>query len=303
MEEYSKPYFSVIIPTYNRAGLILKTIESVLNQEEKSFEVIIVDDGSTDDTEKVVDSIKDKRVKYFYKENAERAVARNFGAHKSVGTFITFLDSDDLFYQNHLSTARNFIKNKVCKIFFQQYEFTRADGSKQANYTPKKEKLNESLIRKGNFFSCMGVFIEREVFLENLFNENRDLSGSEDYELWLRMAARHSIYFSNVITSTLIYHDERSVLNMGQEPLIKRIELMLHYLFSDEKFVNKYGGYKSILLAEGYSYISLHLVMSKYTSKGFFYLLKSLKAYPINLFKKRTFAIIRRILIRPSFNP
>ena len=76
------PYFSIIIPTYNRASLITKTIESVLLQDE-AFEIVVVDDGSTDDTKEVVNSLLDSRVKYFYKENGERGAARNFGAQKS----------------------------------------------------------------------------------------------------------------------------------------------------------------------------------------------------------------------------
>lgn len=94
------PFFSVIIPTYNRSNFIVATITSVLEQNFEDFEVLVIDDGSTDNTKEIIERIlqKDKRVKYFYKTNAERGAARNFGVQESNGKFLIFLDSDDLFY-------------------------------------------------------------------------------------------------------------------------------------------------------------------------------------------------------------
>src|SRR6476661_7993594 len=94
--------FSVIIPTYNRAQIVRDTIMTVLNQTYRDFEIIVVDDGSTDETQKTVDSITDNRLRYFYKTNEERSVARNFGADKANGEYLIFLDSDDRFEINHL---------------------------------------------------------------------------------------------------------------------------------------------------------------------------------------------------------
>src|SRR5687767_9278561 len=98
------PVFSIVIPTYNRAHLIKKTIESVLAQDFADFELLVVDDGSKDDTESVVSSFTDKRVHYFKKQNGERGAARNFGAARAKGSYLNFFDSDDLLYRNHLST-------------------------------------------------------------------------------------------------------------------------------------------------------------------------------------------------------
>jgi glycosyltransferase involved in cell wall biosynthesis len=89
------PKVSVIIPTYNRHDIITATIESVLAQTERDLEVIVVDDGSTDDTCKVVEGLQDGRVSYFYKINGGAASARNLGLSKCKGEYVTFLDSDD----------------------------------------------------------------------------------------------------------------------------------------------------------------------------------------------------------------
>src|SRR5690554_3150909 len=97
--------FSVIIPTYNRASLITKTIESVIDQSYQNFEIIVVDDGSTDNTKEVVKLIMDPRLKYFYVENGERGRARNIGTFHAEGKYVTFLDSDDLWYSLGLETT------------------------------------------------------------------------------------------------------------------------------------------------------------------------------------------------------
>jgi glycosyltransferase involved in cell wall biosynthesis len=93
------PKVSVIIPTYNRANLLPRAIKSVLNQTFQDFELIVVDDGSTDNTRKVVEEFQkgDSRVKYFYKENGGPGSARNFGLKNAKGNFVIFLDSDDMF--------------------------------------------------------------------------------------------------------------------------------------------------------------------------------------------------------------
>ena len=109
-ENYSelnkKPFFSVIIPTYNRAKLVCEAIESVFNQTFKDFELLIVDDGSTDNTKEVLKPyLSDPRVKYIYQENKKRAVARNNGIRNSKSEWIAFLDSDDLWIEDHLESG------------------------------------------------------------------------------------------------------------------------------------------------------------------------------------------------------
>src|SRR5258708_37950971 len=103
------PFFSVIIPTYNRAPLIKATVLSVLKQHFEDFEIILVDDGSTDDTEDIVNNLNEPRVMYLKKENEERGAARNAGVKIAKGKYITFLDSDDRFYPEHLAEAHKFI--------------------------------------------------------------------------------------------------------------------------------------------------------------------------------------------------
>jgi glycosyltransferase involved in cell wall biosynthesis len=112
--------FSIVIPTYNRGHLIDETIKSVLKQTYQNYEIIIVDDGSTDNTQQLINTFSDKRIKYYKKNNEERSIARNFGLNKAKGNYVYLLDSDDIIYSHHLKTAFEFINksNKVDAFFF-----------------------------------------------------------------------------------------------------------------------------------------------------------------------------------------
>ena len=290
--------FSVIVPTYNRESFIVKTIQSVLNQTYSNFELIIVDDGSTDNTEKVVRRIKDERIKYYKKENAERGAARNYGTNKAEGDYITFLDSDDLLYSKYLKEASLFIKkNKSVSLFHQLFE-EKNNSDKlihSADYT--NNNVFKSLIKKGNFMACQGMFLQKDFAKYNLFIEDRKLAGSEDYELWLRISATTTIVINPVVTSALIHHPERSVVKIDIKNLINRKELMIHYLFSNKLINPKLLKYKKTLKAGAYSYISLHIILSRQRKKiALKYLFKAIMQSPIFIFKRRFFAIIKHLI-------
>ncbi len=290
----NNPQFSIIIPTYNRGDFIEKTIKSVLNQTFNNFELIVVDDGSTDNTEEIISSIKDDRLRYYKKKNEERAVARNFGIKKAIGKHITFLDSDDLFYKNHLFEANSFIVKNNIEVLFQAYEIISDKQQKQMLF--QNQNINKLLITKGNIISCHGMFLKKEFAQQNLFNEDINLTASEDYELWLRIASKYKIYHNPIITSCLIDHDARSVANINKEKLIKRKELFLKYTLNNQEIADFIGKQKNKFVANAYSYIALHLVLAKYKKEGLKYYIKTIKKYPVFLFKKRNFAILKHFV-------
>jgi glycosyltransferase involved in cell wall biosynthesis len=290
--------FSIVIPTYNREKIIVKTIQSVLSQTYTNFELIIVDDGSTDNTEKFVRNIKDKRIKFFKKENEERGAARNYGTNKAKGDYITFLDSDDLLYSKYLEEAKYFIKkNNSINIFHQLFEVRSKDNKliRSADYSNRN--AFKSLITKGNFMACQGLFLKADFAKSNLFIEDRNLAGSEDYELWLRISTTTNIVINPVVTSALIDHSDRSVIKIDVDKLIKRKELMLHYLFSNKLINSKLLKYKKILKAGAYSYISLHIALSNQSKKiALKYLFKAIMQSLLFIFKRRFFAILKHLL-------
>ena len=109
--KHNKLFFSVILPTFNRADFLTESILSVIAQTYNNWELIIVDDGSTDNTKKLVNKYCeiDYRIKYFYQENSERSAARNFGTSKAKGNWVCFLDSDDKFHKSHLEEFHKLI--------------------------------------------------------------------------------------------------------------------------------------------------------------------------------------------------
>jgi glycosyltransferase involved in cell wall biosynthesis len=292
--------FSIVIPTYNRASFIEKTINSVLNQVYPNFEIIVVDDGSTDHTEEIVRSIKDPRISYYKKKNEERAKARNFGANLAKGDYINFLDSDDTLYPNHLSEAINLIRSvNAPEIFHLNYDIKNPVTNITEPVKITTGDINLKLVERGNLLSCNGVFLRKDIALRFPFNEDIELSASEDYELWLRLAARYKIHYSNTITSSLINHDLRSVLNFKKEKLIKRLNLFVHYIYSDEEFTRKYGNYKSLMISYTQSYISLHIALTgknKLTALQF--LLKSMLSNMHVVSTRRFYSIIFKILTK-----
>jgi len=122
--------FSIIIPTYNRANFIAKAINSVLNQSYENWELIIVDDGSSDNTKDVIEEFMsiDSRIKYLYQVNSERSKARNNGIKNSTGDFICFMDSDNLFEKNRLLELQKELKKKSRPaVFYTSIDYVK-DG-------------------------------------------------------------------------------------------------------------------------------------------------------------------------------
>ncbi len=286
--------FSIIIPTFNRSELIVNTLLSTLNQRYDVLEVIVVDDGGNDNTEQVVSSLSNTKIRYFKKKNGERGAARNFGLKKANGNYVTFLDSDDLLYPNYLSEAIRFIKEKNAPDFFYQgYNIINKKGEKILVVNKLRSIPRLDLIVEGNFLACQGVFIKREIALRNLFNEDYSLSGSEDYELWLRLSNRFDLIQNPVVTSALVEHEDRSVININPNNLIKRKKLMLSYLQLNEEFKTVWKKYRRIIKSNAYSYISLHLALSNYKLLSFKYLFLSVWINPTFIFKRRFLAIVK----------
>lgn len=298
------PLFSIIIPTYNRAHLILDTLNSVKNQSFIDFELIVVDDESTDNTRVVVENYisnnKLKNTSYYYKTNGERGAARNYGIERAKGQFLTFLDSDDLFYPNHLYLASNFIsKNPDIFVFHSAYEFSNQKNEliRKVVY-PHNNNLNQAILN-GNVFSCFGMFLKSDIFNELRFEEDIALSGSEDWLLWLQVSARYNIYFQKQVSGCMIQHDERSVMNFKEDDLLSRTDLLISKLNEDRIFFERYGQ-KVIRDIHGHmlTYSSLHLLLSNNKSKAIKLFIKGLKYSPSEFLKIRTLAFFKHLFLK-----
>jgi glycosyltransferase involved in cell wall biosynthesis len=289
-----------VVPSYNRASLIPATLKSLQFQFNKNYEIIVVDDGSTDNTEDVVLPFLNDYTRYIKKENAERAAARNFGANLARGRYVNFFDSDDLALPNHTNEAAAMIGRNDDPIWFHlAFEWITPNGEliRQINHF-KGHTLNKQ-IASGNLLSCNGVFIRRDIFLQNQFNEDRVLSASEDYELWLRLSARHPLNYSNTITSQIVDHDMRSVRTINGNKLIDRIERFVKYAGQDPEIMRFYGSDLRYIRMDAWSYVALHLADHpewKLNSLRFFF--RSLGESCRLLATKRFYAIIKNWLLK-----
>lgn len=294
------PFFSIVIPTYNRGKLIRNTLKSVLAQTCTDFEVIVVDDGSKDDTEAVVASMNSPQVHYYKKENGERGAARNYGIARAKGHYISFLDSDDVLYSHHLEVAHAFLTtHSDVSCYAQGYEIK--DGKTGRVLVPATlvggRTVNQKIIQ-GNLLSCFGVFIEKEIFSIFCFEEDRLFAGTEDWFLWLQLAARYPFYYNNEVTGAMLEHESRSVLSFNEESLVYRTEILKEKLKKDSVFVSTFGmAAIQKIYAHMLTYTSLHLAMSRKKRIALHYWWKALKADREEVLTRRTLAIAKKILI------
>ncbi|MGE0770995.1 MAG: glycosyltransferase family 2 protein [Cyclobacteriaceae bacterium] len=290
------PRFSIVIPTYNRAHLIEKTLRSVLAQEFDDFEVLVIDDGSTDQTEELFREVIDDRVKYFRKENGERGAARNFGAARSRGSYINFFDSDDYMLPNHLNEAALVIAANANPPWFHLAFNTRLPDGSMVSESNNFTQASAKSILFDNKLSCNGVFLRSDIAQQFRFSEDRTLSSSEDWELWIRLTCRFPLCFSNTITSSVIHHDQRSLKTISSTKIVARDELMIRLLSGDEVVQASYGRSFNRFRAERYSFFMLALSEEKKAGEVWKWALKSFSIYPPILLSKRFLASLRNTL-------
>lgn len=188
------PMVSVIIPTYNRAVFLLEAVESVYQQTFQDFELIVVDDGSTDETAKALKRYED-RLLYRHQDNQGVSAARNLGLQMARGKWVAFLDSDDLWLPEKLETQTGFFSQNPEAVICQTEEIWIRNG-RRVNPQKKHRKFS------GNIFApslllCLvspsAVMIQRDLFDQvGYFDET--LPACEDYDLWLRISSQFHVY-------------------------------------------------------------------------------------------------------------
>lgn len=191
-------FISVIIPTYNRKEALIKAVDSVLSQTYTNFELIIIDDGSTDDTSLMFkdNDNENGKIKYIYQENGGVSKARNTGIKFAKGEFISFLDSDDEWLPKKLEKQIDFLKkNKNIKICHTNEIWIK--NGVRINQHNKHKKYGGWIYQK-SLYLCLispsAVIIHKSVFEDvGMFNE--EFKAGEDYDLWLRITPYYEIGF------------------------------------------------------------------------------------------------------------
>ncbi len=194
------PTVSIILPTYSRAYILMRSINSILNQTFKDWELIIVDDGSNDNTFQLVNDLinQNYRIRYIKHRNIKLPFSSNTGIQMSLGKFITFLGSDDEYKNNHLELRVNFMKSHPnVDLIYGGLEIIGNPFVKDKNDLSKLIHLNDCVVG-GTFFGKRNVFIDLNGF--------KNISYSEDSEFFNR--AKEKFNLKKVDYQTYIYHRE-----------------------------------------------------------------------------------------------
>ena len=248
-------FFSVVIPTYNRAHLIVETLESVFNQTYSNYEVLVIDNCSTDNTEEVLKPlIKDQKIRYICNEkNHERAYSRNVGLANAKGDFLTLLDSDDFLLPDCLADAYEFIvKNPRFKVFH-NYSIL-VNNNHELVYKLKYPSIKNQYkaICRGNFMGAIGGFIDREIYCKFRLDEDPKMTGAEDFEFWFNVFANYEVGRIEKVNSEIREHPARSVNIDAYNHLSYQRNKMINVIKQSSSLMEKYGNYIGTLAASFY---------------------------------------------------
>jgi len=191
---------SVIIPTYNGSKYILSTVQSALSQTYSPVEVIVVDDGSTEDILAVLKPVI-KRIKYFRQENRGPAAARNYGILMSKGDYVAFLDHDDIWISDNLLDKISVLKkNLECAMVYSYPELIDSAGMPLPQEYPltfPNGLVFEAFLLRNWITTFSATLVRRNIFCTvGMLDENPEITCCDDYDMWLRIADVYKIIFS-----------------------------------------------------------------------------------------------------------
>ncbi|MFA6988614.1 MAG: glycosyltransferase [Candidatus Gastranaerophilaceae bacterium] len=226
---------SIILPTYNRSNLLPKSIESCLNQTYRHIELIIVDDGSTDNTKNIVKTYEDKdsRVKYFKKQNGGLPKALNYGFKHAKGLLFTWTSDDNEYLPNAIETM---VKKSLdfaspCLIYTDFWSSSKLNP-KELIKLSSQNKLNES----NHIGAC---FLYNREIRDKIGDYDTDLFLAEDYDYWVRIGKKFPIVHIDEPLYIYTYHD-------GSLTNRRKLSIRLAVLFLKRKhnFIDKETGFK-----------------------------------------------------------
>ena len=274
--------FSIVIPLYNKELSIGDTIVSVLNQKFKDFELLIINDGSTDKSLDVVKTIKDHRIRIIDQKNQGVSSARNRGVNESLYDFIAFLDGDDIWKNNHLEVLYKMHQEfSDASVFVTSFDYSNDRAifrNKRVKEVSKVENYFEEAITE-NIITSSNVLVKKNAFkVVGLFNEN--IKYGEDLDLWYRLAQKFDIIKSTKVTA--IYRVDAENRSEHKQNLYKCFE---YYIDLKKPYNNSEKNYLIFLINRRlYSYIRtcefkffFYLIFKHGNTHFFNYLLKKIK--------------------------
>lgn len=243
MQNNQLPLVSIIMPAYNAQDYIKQSIQSVVKQTYNNWELLIINDGSTDNTVSIVESFKDTRIVLFSQENSGVSRARNYGISKAKGDYIAFLDSDDLWKNNKLNVQVSYMKKHPDIVL----SYTDYDSFKLQNEIIKNKQLYPFQIENQhdrllvfNYIATLTVMLKKEIF-QKVDGFDISLFGPEDWDLWIRIAKIGKIAFIN--QKLALYREHESGISKNRKrQLEQEYKVLRRYaLQSTNKKLQKYA--------------------------------------------------------------
>jgi len=270
---------SVIIPTYNRAKLLKRAIESVLNQTFQDFELIVVDDGSTDDTKEIVKSFNNQKIIYIYQENFGGAAGpKNVGIKMAQGKYIAILDSDDEWLPEKLQKQVTlFERSKNEKLGVVGCDIYIIEGKNKRQYRmPRHKDIFKRILVTDDLGTGSTMIYKKEVFEKvGLFDEN--LKSGQDREMRLRLAQHYNFDFVDEFLVNY-YYAQNGIASKGLN--IEKREKDWQYIF--EKYKNYYLADKK-LYSDKLRYDGTRYMMLGFRQKAQKSFMASIVKNPLNL--------------------
>lgn len=188
---------SIVMPSYNTGNLIADSIKSVLSQTYHNWELIVVDDCSSDDTDEVVSLFADERIKYIKNDkNSGAAVSRNRALKEAKGKWVAFLDSDDLWFPEKLEKQINFMKSNKYHFSYTEYEEMNAEGADTGVIVSGPRHISKSGMYNFCWPGCLTVMYDREYVGEV---QIADIKKNNDYAMWLKVCKKTDCYLLDEI--------------------------------------------------------------------------------------------------------
>jgi glycosyltransferase involved in cell wall biosynthesis len=239
---------SVVIPAFNSSMYISECIDSVLAQSYKNLEIIVVDDGSSDNTESIVKSYNETAIRFFSQRNSGSAIARNFAVEKANGEWLAFIDSDDIWHPEKLTSQFSECFDKYWSHTDYYYlstlypEYTRA-----TDFVPKHSGDVFKQLLLENTIATSTVMIRKEIF-EEFGGYNPDLKALQDWDLWLRVAEKYEICYLDIPLMSYRIHSG-SVSRSTRKTFPYHISLINRY-FAENKSATRYKALKNKALSQ-----------------------------------------------------
>lgn len=284
------PRVSVVIPTYNRAHFLRECIGSVLVQSFRDFEVIVVDDGSTDDTRRIVSGFP---VRYIYQENGGAPAARNKGLRLARGEYIIFLDSDDVMIQGAVGKGVAVLEKHPEVGFSYGQAYSMDERGRIIGL--RKQRLRVSCIRQGreelgdlifgNHILSPTVMIRRKCLEEMGGFDPTFRFGSQDFELWVRLAQRHAVaYIAKPLAKSRV-HAQSITSSRTPEEMEQTQSLILESIFNDQELGRFLSAHRPIAYSHLYLRLAEHAYSLGQMRTARKYLFKAMKSSPVRLLR------------------